>query len=332
MKRFFIIVGGLALLAAGLGPALHTYWSHYWGPDIDEAALAYDIGDYETAMDNYLPFAEGGTEKNNLIAMFNVALMYEKGQGVTQNYDDAEMWFTRAAELGNVESQNKLGHAYEYGDWGTEDFDRALLFYGMAADQGDVFAQGSLARMYLNNPKGDTLPKAVKWLQKAVDGRDAFSEAALAYLYETGNGVPLNPERAFNLYRRAAKQSVPFAQNKLANIYHAGVLVPQDYKLAHRYFTFAAEQQDIDAQINLAEMYARGEGMPRDLVKAYMWLSVASALQNASGQNASGPNHSEKKQYAKALLANVMQGMASDQIEKGDALVEKCLKKTLMRC
>ncbi|WP_053005693.1 SEL1-like repeat protein [Kiloniella spongiae] len=327
MKRFLIIVGGLVVLAVGLGPALHTYWTHHWGPDLNEAALAYDIGDYETAMDNYLPFAEGGTEKKNLVAMFNVALMYEKGQGVTQNYDEAELWFTRAAELGNVESQNRLGQAYEYGDWGTKDFDRALLWYGMAADQEDVSAQGSLARMYLNSPKGETLPKAVKWLQKAVDGRDAFSEAALAYLYETGNGVPLNSERAFYLYQRAAKQSVPFAQNKLAKIYHAGVLVPQDYKLAHRYFVFAAEQQETEAQVSLAEMYARGEGMPRDLVKAYMWLSVAHALQNELGQNQSGQNSS-----AKAPLMNVMQRMSPDQIEKGDALVEKCLKKTLMRC
>ncbi|WP_085899522.1 tetratricopeptide repeat protein [Kiloniella majae] len=317
MKRFLIIVGGLTVLAAGLGPALHTYWSRHWGPDINEAALAYDIGDYETAMDNYLPFAEGGTEKKNLVAMFNVALMYEKGQGVTQNYDEAEMWFTRAAELGNVESQNRLGHAYEYGDWGTENFDRALLWYGMAADQGDVSAQGSLARMYLNSTKGDTLSKAVRWLQKAVDGRDAFSEAALAYLYETGNGVPHDQERAFTLYTRAAKQSIPFAQNKLANIYRAGVLVPKDYKLAYRYFTFAAEQKETAAQISLASMYARGEGMPRDLVKAYMWLSVADGLKNKS---------------AKAPLMNVMQRMSSEQIAKGDALVEKCLKKTLMRC
>ncbi|WP_421784197.1 SEL1-like repeat protein [Kiloniella litopenaei] len=331
MKRFLIIVGGLVVLAVGVGPALHTYWSYHWGPDLNEAAQAYDIGDYETAMDNYLPFAQDGTEKKNLIAMFNVALMYEKGQGVTQDYGEAERWFTRAAELGNVESQNRLGRAYEYGDWGHEDFDRALLWYGMAADQGDVSAQGSLARMYLNSPKDDALPKAVKWLQRAVDGHDAFSEAALAYLYETGNGVPLNPERAFKLYLRAAKQSVPFAQNKLANIYHAGELVPQNYKLAHRYFTFAAEQQETDAQISLAQMYARGEGMPRDLVKAYMWLSVAHSLKNRSDNASSGSSSVGSSSVTPALLS-VRQQMSPDQIKQADALVEKCLGKTLMRC
>lgn len=322
MKRFLIVIAGLVALAAGLGPVLHAYWSDHWGPDFNEAALAYDIGDYETAMDNYLPFAEGGTGKNNLIAMFNVALMYEKGQGVAQDNDTAEMWFMRAAELGHVESQNRLGHAYENGDWGTKDFDWALLWYGMAADQDDVSAQASLARMYLNSLQSDTpnpdhLPKAVIWLQRAVDGHDARSEAALAYLYETGNGVPLNPERAFKLYRRAAKQSVPFAQNKLASIYYAGELVPRDYTLARRYFTFAAEQQETAAQISLAQMYAWGEGTPRDLVKAYMWLSVADALGNPA---------------AKARLMNVEQQMTPGQISTGDDLSRKCQAKTLMRC
>ncbi len=48
----------------------------------DEATAAYQRGDYATAVREWRPLAEQG----NASAQYNLGLMYDKGQGVPQDY------------------------------------------------------------------------------------------------------------------------------------------------------------------------------------------------------------------------------------------------------
>ena len=85
---------------------------------------------------------------------------------------------------------------------------------------------------------GDYAAAVAAWLPLAEAG-DAEAQVALADLYLHGQGVPADPARAADWYRRAAAQG------------------------------------DAVAQLNLGDLYSRGLGLPRDLIQAYVWLARA---------------------------------------------------------
>ena len=83
----------LAIMVANAGPANA-------GP-YEDGEAAYEREDYATALKFWRPLAELGHAK----AMFNLALMHVKGDGVPQDYVSAQMWFNIAAALGNEKAQ-----------------------------------------------------------------------------------------------------------------------------------------------------------------------------------------------------------------------------------
>jgi hypothetical protein len=53
--------------------------------DFQAGLAAYDQGDYATALKEFLPLAQQGDVK----AQFNMGILYEKGQGVPQDFQEA---------------------------------------------------------------------------------------------------------------------------------------------------------------------------------------------------------------------------------------------------
>ena len=51
-------------------------------------------------------------EQGNIKAQYNLALMYYKGEGVPQNYEEAIKWYNKAAEQGNIKAQYNLALMY----------------------------------------------------------------------------------------------------------------------------------------------------------------------------------------------------------------------------
>lgn len=64
----------------------------------DAALAAYNRQDYATARSLLQPLAEQGYA----LAQGNLGLMYENGQGVAQDYQEAVRWYRLAAEQGNA--------------------------------------------------------------------------------------------------------------------------------------------------------------------------------------------------------------------------------------
>ena len=64
--------------------------------DFDAGMAAYQRGDYVTAFREFKPLAEkGAAQAQNILGV-----MYDKGQGVPQDYVQAHMWFNLAAAQG----------------------------------------------------------------------------------------------------------------------------------------------------------------------------------------------------------------------------------------
>ena len=62
--------------------------------DFEAGWAAYDAGDYETALKEWLPLAEQG----DAYAQGSLGMMYANGEGVPQDYTEAKKWFGLAAE------------------------------------------------------------------------------------------------------------------------------------------------------------------------------------------------------------------------------------------
>ena len=80
-------------------------WPMVGAADYDEGFAAFERGDYETAFREWLPLAEAG----NATAQYNLGLLYDKGQGVPQDDQEALRWWRKAAEQGLAKAQAALG-------------------------------------------------------------------------------------------------------------------------------------------------------------------------------------------------------------------------------
>lgn len=80
-------------------------------------------------------------EHGNASAQVNLGWMYQKGEGVTQNYTEAMHWYKKAAENGDAWAQFRLGDMYYCGRGVRKDYVEAVQWYTKAAEQGDVGAK-----------------------------------------------------------------------------------------------------------------------------------------------------------------------------------------------
>ncbi len=100
-------------------------------------------------------------EQGDADAQYELGRMYNKGEGVPPDGQEAVRWLQLAAEQGNADAQLILGLA----DAGGE----AARWYRLAAEQGNANAQAVLGAMYVT---GEGVPQdyvqSHKWLNLAA--------------------------------------------------------------------------------------------------------------------------------------------------------------------
>jgi TPR repeat protein/predicted Ser/Thr protein kinase len=112
-------------------------------------------------------------DKGNSVAQYNLAVMYEKGLGVTQDYKKSFYWYEKASNQGDASAQSKLGTLYAKGQGVNKDYSIAIQLYQLAAAQGLAQAQNNLGVMYLNGYGVDKDKYlAIKWFDLAVKQGD----------------------------------------------------------------------------------------------------------------------------------------------------------------
>ncbi len=139
MKRILTaLVLGLSLLVArgGVGSA----------QDFNKGLEAAQKGDFATALREWRPLAEQGDAD----AQYNLGVMYDKGDGVTQNHKEAVKWYRKSADQGNASAQYNLALMYENGKGVTQDYKEAVKWYRKSAEQGNANAQNNLGLRYYN--------------------------------------------------------------------------------------------------------------------------------------------------------------------------------------
>lgn len=158
--------------------------------------------------------------------------------GVVTNKDEklAFEWFSKAIDLGNINSLNSLGDLYLSGIGVEEDVLKAYNAYYKAAEFG--------------NPAGIN---------------------SMANLYSKGFIVKKNLTKAFDMYKDAASLNYGPAMYNLGTYYLDGIGIEKNPKEAFYWMNKAAEINISDAMVELVEMYQNGIGVEKNTELAAKW-------------------------------------------------------------
>lgn len=91
------------------------------GGTMDEAMVAYRKGDFAEAYRLWLPRAQAGEPE----AQYRIGVLFDNGEGVDKDLDQALIWYRRAADGGYPDAQYAMGVHLERGDGIAQDFKAA---------------------------------------------------------------------------------------------------------------------------------------------------------------------------------------------------------------
>lgn len=230
-------------------------------------------------------------------AQRRLSWMYETGNGVMQNTEQAELWaveaFRREYEAGktlDTEDLYNLGVAYFQGDVIEKDFVKAGEIFTKTAEAGLAQAQYSLALFYANGTAfARDEEKAFYWFTKASEqGHDkAQFEAAQRYYY--GYGAPQRDlTKAFEIFQLSANQGNTKSQLMLGMMYGKGEAPGgKDYAQAAKWLEMTKDDKEFPiGKAFLGMMYLRGDGVLQDQKKGLQYLEEAAALGDETALNA----------------------------------------------
>ncbi len=275
------------------------------------AINSLDKKEFATAHRLFFDLADKGVAE----AQINLGMMFEDGQGVSQDFNEAIRWYRLAADQGLTKAQEKLNFLLKsksqenlqsnsidsksnsvnvtsdeirddlsvsdrfhaaLSAFNKTEFDTAYQLFFELADKGIAEAQINIGMMFEN---GQGVPqdygKAVRWYRHAADQGLIKAQYNLGLMYAYGKGVDKDPIEAIKWYRLAVDQGLIQAQTALGLMYKKGDGVTQDFKEAAKLYQLAAEQGDPDAQYQLGLMYSNGEGISKDYREAAKWFQLA---------------------------------------------------------
>lgn len=153
---------------------------------LEEAKLRIQQKDFSAAHTIYLKLANEGNAK----ACFNLGLMFNQGDGVSQNMEEAVKWYSKSADLNYKEAQYTLASLRFRREFESISYIDAAQYYQKAAEQGHVKSQLNLGILYY---RGDILPQdletSFKWLSLAASNNDSEAQGYIANFFNQGIGV-----------------------------------------------------------------------------------------------------------------------------------------------
>lgn len=185
----------LASLAAGAEAQIRTVSADY-----DEGYLAYGRGDYAGALRYWRTEAERG----NASAQHNLSLLYDRGDGVPQNFEESLKWTRAAAEQGNHEAQLRLGMFNAEGRGVKRNPAEAAKWFQRSAEHGNAQAQYNMGAVYeYGRGVGRDLVQAHMWYNLAAANFNIGWDRADAFVSRDRVAALLTPAQLADAQKRA---------------------------------------------------------------------------------------------------------------------------------
>lgn len=213
---------------------------------------------------------------------------YENGRAFLYGTDgkevdlkEAQSNFEKAKEAGKMEANFYLGVLCDWYEYPQIDYEQARSYYEACGD--DPYAQISLGFLYEYGQGVDKdREKAEELFRAAIDQGCVEGYCGRARLaQEEGDYIT-----AFGYYRRAVKGSEPIyvsgAMSYLGTMYRDGLGTDQSYAKAWEWYERAATLNNPSAMNNMGYMCQHGLGVEEDYARAWEWYEKAVELNSAS--------------------------------------------------
>ncbi len=268
--------------------------------DLEGIFKFWDEGKLELVEQKLLPLAEHKQdEKSSAVAQAYLGQLYLYD---LKEYDKALKWLVKSADKNYSAAQYDLATMYQSGDGVDIDYKKAFDYYLKSAKQDFEDAQAQLAIFYdLGKGVDKNHIKAAYWHKKAAQGGVQKSMVFLGISYYSGKGVVKDIKEAKYWVKRGIKgdnrKMVEHAQNLLDSINKdLGILDvdhlveksleqarASNFEKAKDLIVDLASNGNTDAQYLLSKYYRDSKGLNKPKL-GKEWLYKAANNNNASAQ------------------------------------------------
>ena len=156
-----------------------------------------------------ISYYERAGAKKHAGALDRLGWLYRTGKAGHPDIQKSFKFYQMAAALGHKDALGNLAVFYSHGYVVHQDLNEAEKYLKQAVKKGNVWAEGELGAMYVRGGPGFPAQpeEGVKLLQrvsatKSIDACDAQDQ--LGQLYETGDLVERDKNKALDLFQKAA--------------------------------------------------------------------------------------------------------------------------------
>ncbi len=195
-------------------------------------AFAYfgiDGAPSETRGEKYIQRLEQEVQGGYRKAYHLIALEYEKGKIVPQDFKKAREWLEKGAALNFGSAQIDLARYYYHGLGGEKNLQKAQEWYAKAEELTDITTRHNLGLVYFNGE----------------DAQQNYAKARELFLL-----ITQSPDFATDEFLTETRQ----ATRLLGYIYLKGLGVNSDINEARKWLQFAADKGDEAAMKALSEL------------------------------------------------------------------------------
>lgn len=192
-------------------------------------------------------YLEKAANQQYALAAYTLAMYYHEKE--PKSPLKAFEWFMVAAKQNHTEAEYYVGLYYQNAKGVPQNIEQAIHFYERAALKKNKNAIYHLAMILIKQEKKDYRMIA-KLLEQAAKLDHPNAQYNLAVMYQKGDGVEQDMQKAFFWYEKAAEANLAIAQYNLGMIYFEGAIVPKDEVKAKELWQKAANQ-GLEAAVKL---------------------------------------------------------------------------------
>jgi TPR repeat protein len=204
-----------------------------------------------------------------------ITMLYFQGQDSVKDRQKAQQ---RLDKIANLSLQNTLEVAawFFYGRDFDINYEQALVYFERAAEQDSGTAINHLGEMYRFGWGVEIdYAKAMQWYIKGVEINHVLSVHNIAEMYYQGTGAAKNNMVAFDWFKRGAALNISHSQFFLGQMYQKGEGVPKDLTKANHWYYTAMDLNHQGAKFVLGKNMIEGLGMARSPDKGLLFVTEA---------------------------------------------------------
>ena len=192
-------------------------------------------------------YLEKAANQQYVLAAYTLAMYYHEKE--PQYPLKAFEWFMVAAKQNHTEAEYYVGLYYQNAKGVPQNIEQAIQWYERAAMKENKNALYHLAMILIKQERKDFVTVA-RLLEKAAKLDHPNAQYNLAVMYQKGDGVEQDMQKALFWYEKAAEAHLAIAQYNLGMIYFEGSIVEKDEAKAKELWQKAANQ-GLEAAVKL---------------------------------------------------------------------------------